>query len=143
MKMNHDNTTGPAFRGTNTISISSSLTEERPSFEQVEIIVSQSIHSNDTRSTKGSSHLDTKKHHTALRRNHTEINPLHDPKGRPLRRHGTETIGDVILHPFKEFKLHRQRQEDYDQEKRDWNEKHKESTDSLQGVGNEEQEPIT
>ncbi|KAG1408969.1 hypothetical protein G6F60_001029 [Rhizopus arrhizus] len=141
--MNHDNTTGPAFRGTNTISISSSLTEERPSFEQVEIIVSQSIHSNDTRSTKGSSHLDTKKHHTALRRNHTEINPLHDPKGRPLRRHGTETIGDVILHPFKELKLLRQRQEAYDQEKRDWNEKHKESTDSLQAIGNEEQEAIT
>ncbi|KAI8082476.1 bacterial low temperature requirement A protein-domain-containing protein [Gilbertella persicaria] len=60
--------------------------------------------------------------------NRTEaIEPLHDPAGKPLRRHGTDTIGDLLLHPLKELQLHHKRAEAYKVEKKAWDEKHPDS----------------
>ncbi|GAA5798003.1 bacterial low temperature requirement A protein-domain-containing protein [Helicostylum pulchrum] len=70
----------------------------------------------------------TMSNRSAMRRLHGEngphISPLHDLHGKPLVRHGTETIGDVILHPLKEFQRHTKRTEAYQAEKNEWNEKH-------------------
>lgn len=52
------------------------------------------------------------------------ISPLHDPAGKPLRRHGTETIGDIIMHPIKELQMHHQRTEAYQAEKEVWDKTH-------------------
>ncbi|KAI8636623.1 bacterial low temperature requirement A protein-domain-containing protein [Parasitella parasitica] len=65
---------------------------------------------------------------------HETVAPLHDPAGKPLRRHGTETIGDVLLHPLKEFQLHQKRSEAYQTEKIAWNEKHPDSIASEKDV---------
>lgn len=51
------------------------------------------------------------------------ITPFHDPAGKPLRRHGTETFGDIIMHPIKELQLHHKRAEAYQAEKEVWDEK--------------------
>lgn len=77
-----------------------------------------------------------------LHGNHKEhILPLHDPSGKPLRRHGTETFGDLFLHPLKEFQLHQKRMDAYEAEKNEWNEKHPESIASKHDPLNLE-EPI-
>ncbi|KAL0084884.1 bacterial low temperature requirement A protein-domain-containing protein [Phycomyces blakesleeanus] len=55
--------------------------------------------------------------------------PTHDPAGRPLRRHGTETFGDVLLHPLKELELHRKRVEEFDAEKKEFQTTHPELLD--------------
>ncbi|KAI8977110.1 bacterial low temperature requirement A protein-domain-containing protein [Mycotypha africana] len=55
------------------------------------------------------------------------VAPLHDPSGKPFRRHGSETIGELLLHPLKEFQLHQKRSEAYEAEKVSWNEKHPEA----------------
>ncbi|KAL7315648.1 hypothetical protein PS15m_004838 [Mucor circinelloides] len=73
---------------------------------------------------------------------HDVVAPLHDPAGKPLRRHGTETIGDVLLHPLKEFQLHQKRTEAYETEKTDWNEHHPESIASVKDVNNMTDEPV-
>jgi hypothetical protein len=62
------------------------------------------------------------------------IAPLHDPAGKPLRRHGTETIGDLLLHPLKELKMHQKRTEAYEAERNSWNEKHPESIASRKDI---------
>ncbi|CEP16527.1 hypothetical protein [Parasitella parasitica] len=67
---------------------------------------------------------------------HETVAPLHDPAGKPLRRHGTETIGDVLLHPLKEFQLHQKRSEAYQAEKTAWNEKHPDSIASEKDANN-------
>ncbi|KAG2210299.1 hypothetical protein INT47_003284 [Mucor saturninus] len=69
------------------------------------------------------------------------IAPYHDPAGKPLRRHGTETIGDLLLHPLKELQLHQKRVDAYEAEKNQWNEKHPESIASKHDIVNLE-EPI-
>lgn len=69
------------------------------------------------------------------------IKPYHDPTGKPLRRHGTETIGDLLLHPLKELQLHQKRVDAYEAEKNQWNEKHPESIASEHDIVNPE-EPI-
>lgn len=70
----------------------------------------------------------TMSNRSAMRRLHGEngphISPYHDPHGKPLLRHGTETIGDVLLHPLKEFQRHTKRAGAYQAEKNEWNEKH-------------------
>lgn len=53
------------------------------------------------------------------------IAPLHDKDGKPIRTHGPETFGDIMLHPFKELDLHRRRVSLFESEKKDWKEKHK------------------
>lgn len=50
--------------------------------------------------------------------------PLHDKTGRPLRRHGTETFGDLMLHPIKELELHRKRVQQYEEERARWEKEH-------------------
>ncbi|KAI8378830.1 bacterial low temperature requirement A protein-domain-containing protein [Choanephora cucurbitarum] len=52
------------------------------------------------------------------------ISPLHDHSGKPIRRHGDDTIGDMLMHPLKELQLHHKRNEAYQAEKKVWNEKH-------------------
>ncbi|KAI8142231.1 bacterial low temperature requirement A protein-domain-containing protein [Fennellomyces sp. T-0311] len=44
--------------------------------------------------------------------------------GRPMRRHGHETFGEAFLHPIKEYELHRQRVQDYNEEKRIYEQNH-------------------
>lgn len=73
---------------------------------------------------------------------HEAVSPLHDPAGKPLRRHGAETVGDVLLHPLKEFQLHQKRAEAYEAEKTAWNEKHPDTIASVQDVENLADEPI-
>ncbi|KAI7866721.1 bacterial low temperature requirement A protein-domain-containing protein [Spinellus fusiger] len=56
------------------------------------------------------------------------IKPKHDPAGRPLRRHGTETFGEVFLHPLKELDMHRQRIQAFESEDKEFCEKHPDKT---------------
>jgi hypothetical protein len=72
----------------------------------------------------------------------TQVAPLHDPAGRPLRRHGTETFGDVLLHPFKELQLHNKRANAFETERKEWNEKHPESIISENELENVQEEEI-
>ncbi|KAL1931208.1 hypothetical protein VTP01DRAFT_10345 [Rhizomucor pusillus] len=46
--------------------------------------------------------------------------PLHDRHGRPIRRHGQETFGDALMHPFREYELHKQRMKEYEEEMKKW-----------------------
>jgi hypothetical protein len=62
------------------------------------------------------------------------VAPLHDPLGKPLLRHGTETIGDLLLNPLKEFQLHQKRNAAYEVERASWNEKHPASIASKKDV---------
>ncbi|KAI9023541.1 bacterial low temperature requirement A protein-domain-containing protein [Phycomyces nitens] len=55
--------------------------------------------------------------------------PTHDPAGRPLRRHGTETFGDVLLHPIRELELHRKRIKEFDEEKKEFDASHPDMLD--------------
>ncbi|KAG1150103.1 hypothetical protein G6F37_005372 [Rhizopus arrhizus] len=124
---------GPAFRGTRRPSH-----VRRSSLEEIERTTSRSTaRSMDGRSIRRLSHF---QHHP--RQHDHAVTPLHDPAGKPLRRHGTETIGDVLLHPFKELKLHHQREEAYELERREWNEKHPESAASINDVENLNEESI-
>jgi hypothetical protein len=124
---------GPAFRGTRRPSH-----VRRSSLEEIERTTSRSTaRSMDGRSIRRLSHF---QHHP--RQHDHAVTPLHDPAGKPLRRHGTETIGDVLLHPFKELKLHHQREEAYELERREWNEKHPESAASVNDVENLNEESI-
>ncbi|KAF7724578.1 hypothetical protein EC973_000886 [Apophysomyces ossiformis] len=83
--------------------------------------------SRSSRSTSGRHHL---RHHLHLShlqqhlRDAGATNPLHDALGRPIRRHGPETFGEVMLHPLKELELHRQRIQEYEQQKKEYEAKH-------------------
>lgn len=111
----------------------SGLFHNRSNLSAVDSRISENNHRNisnesnmSNRSNKATSIRSANKHY--LHGEHAEhIAPLHDPTGRPLRRHGTETIGDLILHPLKELQLHQKRAGAYETEKNEWNEKHPES----------------
>ncbi|KAI9481656.1 MAG: bacterial low temperature requirement A protein-domain-containing protein [Benjaminiella poitrasii] len=88
-------------------------------------------------------HLSNISHISQSNDQHDSISPLHDPAtGKPLRRHGTELIGDLLLHPLKEYQLHQKRLEVYEVEKNAWNEKHPESITFDKDVSNSPNEPI-
>ncbi|KAG1473978.1 hypothetical protein G6F56_000637 [Rhizopus delemar] len=122
---------GPSFRGTRRPS-------QRRSYASIEVerTTSRSAHSMDGRSLIGHHHSHPARHHDQI------VTPLHDPTGKPLKRHGTETIGDVLLHPFKELRLHHQREEAYESEKREWNEKHPDAAASALDIENLKDESI-
>lgn len=137
--MSHDprGAQGPTLRGPGRSA------DARRSIVEVEeeLATTRSIHSarsaNEARSLRRHSHF---QHHP---QHHKDvIAPLHDPAGKPLRRHGTETIGDVLLHPLKEMKLHHQRMEAYEKEKKEWNEKHPESIASDKDIEGMKEESI-
>ncbi|KAI9276379.1 bacterial low temperature requirement A protein-domain-containing protein [Sporodiniella umbellata] len=119
-------TQGPSFRG----SRRPSQRRSQVSLEE-EPIRRRSVHSFDDRSLIGQHHAPH-----VPRRHEQLVTPLHDPAGKPLKRHGTETIGDVLLHPLKEMRLHHQREEAYESEKREWNEKHPEAAASAADIEN-------
>ncbi|KAG0165959.1 hypothetical protein DFQ28_003309 [Apophysomyces sp. BC1034] len=83
--------------------------------------------SRSSRSTSGRHHL---RHHLHLSnvkhhlRESEATAPLHDAFGRPIRRHGPETFGEVMLHPLKELELHRQRNQEYTQQKQEYEAQH-------------------
>ncbi|OBZ91484.1 hypothetical protein A0J61_00458 [Choanephora cucurbitarum] len=70
------------------------------------------------------------------------VSPLHDHSGKPIRRHGDDTIGDMLMHPLKELQLHHKRNEAYQAEKKVWNEKHPDyearETDDINSLAIEE-----
>ncbi|KAI7898703.1 bacterial low temperature requirement A protein-domain-containing protein [Cokeromyces recurvatus] len=89
------------------------------------------------------SHISQQSKATAPYDDNNTVSPLHDPMtGKPLRRHGTELIGDVLLHPLKEYQLHQKRLEAYEAEKNVWNEKHPESIASNKDDINHINEPV-
>lgn len=86
------------------------------------------------------SHVTTGTQRQEFHGDHPErVAPLHDPAGKPLRRHGTETIGELLLHPLKELQLHTKRTEAYEVEKTEWNEKHPESIASKKDIDHTEE----
>lgn len=44
----------------------------------------------------------------------------YDAAGKPLVEHGTETYGDIMLHPAQQFHLHKMRMEKYKREAEVW-----------------------
>ncbi|KAI9322611.1 bacterial low temperature requirement A protein-domain-containing protein [Dichotomocladium elegans] len=53
------------------------------------------------------------------------IVPVHDKYGRPIRVHpGLETVGEMVMHPFQELELLRRRQQEFERERKEWEEKH-------------------
>ncbi|KAI9484498.1 bacterial low temperature requirement A protein-domain-containing protein [Zychaea mexicana] len=50
--------------------------------------------------------------------------PVSSSGYQPHRRHGHETFGDVMLHPIKEYELHRQRVHEYQEDKKVWEQQH-------------------
>ncbi|CAO3618416.1 unnamed protein product [Cunninghamella echinulata] len=64
---------------------------------------------------------------TTRSKNESISGPLHDKDGKPILSHGPETFGDIMLHPFKEFDLHRRRVK--------WDEKHSEKDRPHTGTG--------
>lgn len=52
-----------------------------------------------------------------------ETPTTYDKNGKPLIPHGNETYGDIMLHPAKQYLLHKMRMEKYEHEKETWNEK--------------------
>lgn len=124
----------PAFGHTSHISSRSksrASEEENPDEFDLEVALSSNIstHTNKSRQRqiKNTSHISTRTAPSHKSYNEPEIKPLHDPMGKPLRRHGTETIGDILMHPIKEMQLFQKRHEAYEAEKNAWNEKHPES----------------
>ncbi|ORZ19573.1 bacterial low temperature requirement A protein-domain-containing protein [Absidia repens] len=54
----------------------------------------------------------------------SNFTPQHDKDGKPIKSHGPETFGDIMLHPIKQLELHRRRQSVFEHEKQEWNDKH-------------------
>ncbi|KAI8086234.1 bacterial low temperature requirement A protein-domain-containing protein [Halteromyces radiatus] len=54
--------------------------------------------------------------------------PQHDKDGKPIKTHGPETFGDIMLHPIKQLEFHRRRLSVFEHEKKEWDEKHQQST---------------
>ncbi|ORX56319.1 hypothetical protein DM01DRAFT_1334792 [Hesseltinella vesiculosa] len=52
------------------------------------------------------------------------VQPAHDKEGKPLRSHGPETFGDIVMHPIRQLELHRRRLSIFDHEQKDWDEHH-------------------
>jgi hypothetical protein len=115
-----------------------SAAESRLSAHNNRGILSESNISHRTNNTTGDRSMQRNKLHG---KHGDHIAPLHDPAGKPLRRHGTETIGDLLLHPLKELQLHHKRFEAYEHEKKGWNEKHPESIASVEDIDKME-EPV-
>jgi hypothetical protein len=44
----------------------------------------------------------------------------YDATGKPFVAHGTETFGDIMLHPTQQYHLHKQRMENYKREVETW-----------------------
>ena len=116
-----------------------SATESRASNTNRRSLLNESGFSHRSNATAGDSR--SIRRHDANLEHSDKVTPLHDPAGKPLRRHGTETIGDLLLHPLKELQLHTKRFEAYEAEKQEWNEKHPESIASAKDVNNT-QEPM-
>ncbi|KAI9304417.1 bacterial low temperature requirement A protein-domain-containing protein [Cunninghamella echinulata] len=72
---------------------------------------------------------------TTRSKNESVVAPLHDKDGKPILSHGPETFGDIMLHPFKEFDLHRRRVSLFEAEKKEWDEKHPGKDHSHTGTG--------
>ncbi|CAO3587011.1 unnamed protein product [Absidia cylindrospora] len=54
----------------------------------------------------------------------SNFTPEHDKEGKPIKSHGPETFGDIMLHPIKQLEFHRRRLSVFEHEKHDWDEKH-------------------
>lgn len=54
----------------------------------------------------------------------SNFTPQHDKEGKPIKSHGPETFGDIMLHPIKQLEFHRRRMSVFEHEKHDWDEKH-------------------
>lgn len=121
----------PAFGHTSHISSRSKsrISEDNEEEIDLEVALSSNISSATNKSRhrqiKNSSHITTKSSSKSI--TEANVQPMHDPAGKPLRRHGTETIGDILMHPIKEMQLYQKRNEAYEAEKNAWNEKHPES----------------
>lgn len=117
----------PAFGHSSHISSKSRsrISEDNQEEIDIEVALSSNLstHTNKslTRQIKNNSHISSE---------NEEIKPMHDPAGKPLRRFGTETIGDLIMHPIKGMQLYQKRNEAYEAEKQVWDEKHPDSVDS-------------
>lgn len=153
--MAHNRFQGPNFGGRNGRRPSAAATHEitedhgglfhnRSTLSVVDSRISETSHRNiaDESNMSNRSHIlpsirSAKKPHLHGEREE-RIAPYHDPMGRPLRRHGTETIGDLLLHPLKELQLHHKRADAYETEKKEWNEKHPESIVSIRDIEPEE-----
>lgn len=62
-------------------------------------------------------------HGSSLRRRASHV--VHDRFGRPIRaKIGHETFGDIVLHPIKEFEAHRQRIQEFKEEREHWEKEH-------------------
>lgn len=71
---------------------------------------------------------------SSIRSGSYRIQEEHDPNRKPHRKHGAETIGDLLSHPLKEYQLHQKRVEAYEAEMASWNEKHPEPINSTKDV---------
>ncbi|KAG2221830.1 hypothetical protein INT45_003544 [Circinella minor] len=92
------------------------ITIEQPENDVEEFVeVRRSIASR--RSSRSSFAL-SQRHGSSLHRRAPSTN------SQPHRRHGHETFGDLMLHPIKEFELHRQRLHEYQEEKKNWDKEH-------------------
>ncbi|CAO3606936.1 unnamed protein product [Mucor hiemalis] len=107
-----------------------SATESHRSNAHSRIIPNESNFSHRSNVTSGNRSLRNEIHGE----HRDQVTPLHDPAGKPLRRHGTETIGELLLHPLKELQLHAKRSEAYEAERTEWNEKHPESIASKKDI---------
>lgn len=59
-------------------------------------------------------------HSTRHRFMNAQTSSVHDKHDRPIRRHGHETFGDALMHPFREYELHKQRVKEYEEELKKW-----------------------
>lgn len=94
--------------------------EASPTFDGEEV-----FEASDQRSTR-LSHRSSRSsftHGSSLRRRASHV--VHDRFGRPLRaKIGHETFGDIMLHPIKEFEAHRQRVQEFKEEREHWEQEH-------------------
>lgn len=157
----------PAFGASRMGRRPSALSEEEDTVQQLDV-ESSGIHNRSNisaaesraesrfstsrnRGTLNESHMSHRSNNTAANRSLKQgrvhgahgdhIAPYHDPAGKPLRRHGTETIGDILCNPIRELQLHQKRFQAYENEKKEWNEKHPESIASVEDIDKVE-EPV-
>ncbi|KAI8344611.1 bacterial low temperature requirement A protein-domain-containing protein [Chlamydoabsidia padenii] len=67
----------------------------------------------------------------------SNFTPQHDKEGKPIKSHGPETFGDIMLHPIKQLEFHRRRMSVFEHEKHEWEEKHPHGGDHPTSAGGE------
>ena len=92
------------------------VTTEQPQDDIEEFV--EVRHSIASRRSSRSSFALSHRHGGSLHHRPTSTN------SQPHRRHGHETFGDLMLHPIKEYELHRQRLHEYQEEKKNWIKEH-------------------